>query len=89
MNNIGITIIDVMRDMSVEPTPELSWTVGDAVRDLWYQRYGILPEKQLRPKTYDQGSHCFAIYPESMRATIVRIIDGCQTEIERQGKFDF
>lgn len=79
-----ITIIDVCRIMGVEPTPELTWAVGAAVRDLWVERHGVLPEKELRPKTAGPGSHCFAIYPETMRDEIENIIAKHHTEAARQ-----
>ena len=87
--NSGITVIDVMRDLKIEPTPALTWMVGDAVRNLWVDRTGMTPEKDLRPKTYDKGSHCFAIYPETLRAEIERIIRTCEGEAARQLGFDF
>jgi hypothetical protein len=30
MNNRGITVIDVFRELGIEPTPELTWAVGAA-----------------------------------------------------------
>lgn len=81
----GITIVQVCRDLGVEPTPELTWSVGMRVRDLYERRYGALPEKDLRPKTNARGSHCFAVYPEHMRPDIARVIKAHAWERRRQG----
>jgi len=82
-----ITVIDVMHAMKIEPHPDLSWNVGNMVRDRFVQLYGHLPPKALRRKTDPEegGSHCFAIYPDSMRPEIERIIGLHQTEKKRQG----
>lgn len=85
MSTGGITIIDVMRELRIEPTPHLSWQIGMAVRDAYERRFGYAPEKALRTKTNGPGSHCFAIYPRVMRETIVQIIRQFQTEAQRQG----
>lgn len=82
----GITIIDVMHAMGIEPTNDLTWSVGNQVRDLYESRYSALPEKDLRTKTNGTGSHCFAVYPETMRADIVKIIKAQHTERQRQGE---
>jgi hypothetical protein len=79
-----LTVIDVMRDLGLEPTPEVTWPVGAIVRDLYEQRYGCLPEKKLRPKTSGEGTHCFAVYPTSMRPEIEKVIRAHQTEAARQ-----
>lgn len=85
-DNHGLTVVDVCRQLRIEPTPKLTWAVGTAMRDLYEQRYGCLPEKDLRAKTNGPGTHCFAIYPHSMRDDIVRIIRYHQTEAQRQGE---
>lgn len=81
-----ITVIDVIRAMGIEPTPELCWSVGDKVRDLYEREVGHLPVKVLRQKTYDKGSHCFAAYPEEWRPRVQEIIRSMQTETSRQGE---
>jgi hypothetical protein len=86
LKNTGITIIDVCRDERIEPVPELTWAVGARVREIYEMRYGMLPAKDLRTKTGGGGSHCFAIYPENMRATIVKILHEFNTERQRQGE---
>ena len=65
-----ITVIDVFKAMGLEPAPEQTWAVGAAVRDLYQERFGHLPHKELRSKTSGSGSHCFAVYPEEMRSQI-------------------
>lgn len=80
-----ITIVDVCRDLGVEPTPALTWPVGTAVRQRFEGIYGSLPYKALRGKTYGNGgSHCFAVYPEEFRREIVAIIQMHSVEAERQ-----
>lgn len=79
-----ISVMDVFRELKVEPEPKLAWAVGGAVRRIWEERHGSLPEKQLRRKTSGGGSHCFAVYPDSMRAEIVGVIRSHETEAERQ-----
>jgi hypothetical protein len=85
----GVTVIDVMRELRVELTSGLSWTVGARVREIWLAETGTLPDKVLRPKTNDGGTHCFAVYPDSWRPRIARVIGECETEAARQGRFDF
>ena len=69
------TVIDVMRDMGIkDPDKGLTWTVGDMVKNKWFEIHGQLPEKQLRPKTNGPGSHCFAVYPPAFQPEIKRII---------------
>jgi hypothetical protein len=80
-----ITVIDVIRELNIEPTKELSWSVGNAVRDLYERRHGELPQKALRQKTNEEGSHCFAIYPEEMKEEIMNIILEHDFETKRQG----
>lgn len=80
-----ITVVDVIRDMGIEPEPNLTWAVGAAVRDLYEDKNGRLPEKRLRTKTDGHGSHCFAVYPESMRPEIEKIVGLFETNNKRQG----
>jgi hypothetical protein len=85
-----ITVIDVCRELRVEPTSALTWPVGDAVRDIFEERFGRPPTKMLRPKTNGGGSHCFAVYPEAFRGVIEAVILDHQAEKERQPDlFDF
>jgi hypothetical protein len=80
-----ITVIDVIRDMGVEPTPDLTWSVGGIVRGLYRQRCGELPQKDLRPKTdRSGGTHCFAVYPEEMRSDIEAVVKRHTFEASRQ-----
>jgi len=70
-----ISVPDVMRDIGFEWRPADAWTIGAAVREAYAREYGVLPKKELRPKTSGAGSHCFAIYPESFRERIVEIVE--------------
>ena len=81
-----ITVIDVMRELDVEITPDLAWAVGSQVRSLYEQQYGELPQKALRPKTNAGGTHCFAIYPNHMRGDIARIVQLHKVDAARQMK---
>lgn len=88
--HLGITIIQVMRAMGVEPEKRLSWAVGIKVRNLWESITGELPPKDLRRKTNDpKGVHCFAIYPEAMRPHIERIVREFETEALREPELPF
>ena len=69
-----ITVIDVFRDLDLEPIPEDTWAAGNAARDLSEATTGHLPPKALRPKTNESGSHCFAVYPESWREKLEEIV---------------
>ena len=80
-----ITIVQVMRDIGIEPTNELCWSVGNEVRDVWELENGRLPFKELRQKTNGPGSHCFAVYPADWYFRIRAIILRHQTEAGRQG----
>jgi len=81
----GITVIDVIRHLGVEPTPELTWSVGNRVRDMFEHQHGMLPDKELRQKTDGSGgTHCFAVYPREMWDDIVLVVQAHQTEAARQ-----
>lgn len=82
----GITVIDVCRQMRIEPTKALTWPVGDRVRYIWEKKYLAPPDKDLRTKTCGEGSHCFAVYPEHMREIIRRVIRRQVSEQQRQGE---
>jgi hypothetical protein len=85
-----ITVIGVCREMGVEPYPEMTWSVGAAVRDEYVRRFGRLPDKRLGRKTYeDKGSHCFAVYPEDMKDFIKEEIGRHTIELARQERFNF
>lgn len=85
----GITVIDVCRELKVEPEPHLTWSIGARVRDWYEMNYGVAPVKRLRPKTTRGGSHCFAVYPHHMWDLIANIIRMHQTEMQRQGELPF
>lgn len=79
-----ITVIDIMKELGVEITNDLSWSVGADVRALWEESNGREPDKELRTKTSGAGSHCFAVYPASFRPEIERVIKAHKAEEARQ-----
>jgi hypothetical protein len=80
-----ITVIDVIRAKGIEPTPDLTWSVGMRVRDLYEMRTGELPPKVLRNKTDGSGgTHCFAVYDSSWWPVIEGVVDAHVTFKARQ-----
>ena len=87
MTPLEITVIDVMRSMNVEITPDLSWSVGAAVRERWRMTHDDeLPKKRLRSKTSGGGSHCFAVYPLEWDKIIREIVNSFTTQKQKQGE---
>ena len=82
--NRHFTIIEVYRDLRLEPRKETTWAAGAALRDAYMRVYDDLPPKKLRPKTGGRGSHCFAIYPPEMWREAVSIVRRHAIEIQRQ-----
>lgn len=80
-----ITVIDVARGIDVEMTSREAWSIGAAVRTAYENRTGYLPDKELRQKTAGGGTHCFAVYPASMRKEIENIIRAHKPKTSRQG----
>lgn len=80
-----ITVTEVARSLQLELPQREAWSVGAEVRDIYERRYGKLPPKDLREKTNDGGTHCFALYPEYMREQIAKIIKRHKADQERQG----
>ena len=89
MSKRGITIIDVMRDMGVEPHKSITWPIGLRVVHRFQQRFHRLPVKLLRTKTCGVGVHCFAVYPKSFRPEIEAVVREFTDEIGTQGELDF
>lgn len=83
-----ITVPDAFRVLRLEPTPDVTWPVGDRVRERWFALHGELPRKALRSKTYDPGSHCFAVYPPGWLSVIVEEIKAVTADAARQGELD-
>lgn len=82
-----ITVIDVMKSMNIEITPDMSWSVGAAVRERWRMTHnGELPKKGLRSKTAGTGSHCFAVYPREWDKVIREIVMSFTTQKQKQGE---
>jgi hypothetical protein len=86
MSHGWITVIDVMRALHLDCAPRVTWAVGALVRDRYAQMTGVLPTKVLRAKTNDPGTHCFAVYPDTMWPEIERIVRAHVTETTRQGE---
>lgn len=84
LTHIGITVVDVCRQLGIEPNPTLMWSVGALAQAAYVAKFGHSPPKDLRAKTYTEGVHCFAIYPESFRLDIVDIIREHETERAQQ-----
>lgn len=81
---MSLTVVGVCREMRVEIDPSLTWSVGARVRELYRDRFGHLPPKELRSKTAGGGSHCFAVYPDEMRQDIERVIRDHNAEAAKQ-----
>jgi hypothetical protein len=79
-----ITVVDVIKAMGLEPTPALTWSVGNTVRDAYERATGSLPVKALREKTSGVGSHCFAIYPAEWRVKIEEVVKLHRVEASKQ-----
>lgn len=81
-----ITVIDVMREMGVEPTDKLDWAVGLTMAKWYIQLTGFDPPKHNAPKTFKPDEvHAFAHYPECFRKRIQDFIRMHKFELERQG----
>ena len=70
----GITVLDVIRELGLEPTSRDNWKIGSRVRLEYLDTYKKEPVKDLRQKTSGAGSHCFAIYPVEFVPKIREII---------------
>jgi hypothetical protein len=81
-----ITIIDVCRSLGITPEKNLTWAVGNKVRDLYVHKFGSSPTKKLLPKTNGQGSHFIAVYPDKLWSDIERIIR--ETDYEKPPTLD-
>lgn len=84
-----VTVIDVMREMRVEPNPTLTWSVGQQVMRKFAAKFGRQPVKDLRKKTYTEGVHCFALYPPTFKPVIREVIKAHKAENARQGELAF
>lgn len=79
-----ITVLDVARDLGLQPSVQEAWEIGAAVRDAYEQAVGQLPVKALRQKTSGAGSHCFAVYPEEFRPMIEATVRRLATDRAKQ-----
>ncbi len=81
-------IRDVLQALQVEPSPDVTWPVGWAVRDKWLAETETLPAKDLRRKTNGPGFHCIAIYPDRFwdeaQAVAAKVVEALGAEKARQ-----
>lgn len=70
----GITVPEMFASLGMRPTARQSWMAGAAARQRWKEIHGDLPDKALRTKTSGKGSHCFAVYQDSWRDTLAKIV---------------
>jgi len=81
-----ITVVAVVKAMGIEPTPDLTWSVGAIVREMWRAEHGgELPRKELVAKTNGAGSHCHAVYPKHWKKRISDVVKTHVTSVARQG----
>lgn len=79
-----ITVIDVFRELGLETDKDKTWAVGNAVMRRYQSDFGCQPMKDNRPKTNGEGSHCFALYPDSYRPIIRQCIESVHANAARQ-----
>jgi hypothetical protein len=86
-----ITIIDVIRDMGLEPNDTMDWAVGLRFAKWFYEfTGGMEPEKWNRNGTKDSRRvHCFAHYPECFRHKMESMVREYKFEQSRQTRFAF
>lgn len=82
--NDWFTVIDVFRELNLEPLKQDTWSVGLRVMNLWLSDHGSLPVKDNRRKTNGKGVHCFALYPPHWRDRIREIVASTATERANQ-----
>lgn len=87
--NSTITVPEVIRDMNVEVSPSIRWTIGNEIKRQWIARYGCLPDKELRNKADgSNGSHVLAVYPEKWRSKIEELVSYYKKGPKPQLKLD-
>ena len=88
MVKTGFTVIDLLRQLRVEPTSKLTWSLGELLREDFKREYDRPPKKDLRPKTSGKGSHCFAVYPDRYYEDALKFVrkrlEHLDTEASRQ-----
>lgn len=81
-----ITVVGVIRSLGIEPTPELTWAVGKIMQAEYADEYGEQPPKDLCKKTYDTGTHCFALYPYEWHERIATVVRRMNAIASSQGR---
>jgi hypothetical protein len=79
-----ITIVQVIREMGIEPSNKLCWAVGDKMQAWYVRNIGSAPHKDNRGKTNGAGSHCFALYQPIFHKKIQEFVRQVQFEMSRQ-----
>lgn len=60
---MSITVMEVFRELGLDPDPRQSWAVGQHLQAEFRAKYGAQPPKENRKKTRGPGTHCMAVYP--------------------------
>lgn len=85
----GITIIEVLRELRIEPDKSLTWALGTAVAAEWRKRTGTQPPIVRQPKTDPNASHpakhAICTYPDDFKPVILEKLSRFQTDAQRQG----
>jgi hypothetical protein len=69
-----VTVMQCFALLGIVPESKVSWSVGSRVAAMWREEHGEEPRKELRAKTHGAGTHCMAVYPQSWRKRIERVI---------------
>lgn len=79
-----ITVPEIIRNMRIKPIQTLCWAVGDETRDWYKATFNQKAIKDLRPKTWSNGSHDKNLYPKLFCWKIEGFVRRRQFEAERQ-----
>ena len=80
----GVTVPAMIAELNLKYSKRLAWAAGNLCRHRWEELTGEQPAKELRKKTLGGGSHCFAVYPESFRPEMKRLIESLQAADDDQ-----
>tara|TARA_Y100000310_G_C20369726_1_gene662951 strand:- start:17 stop:313 length:297 start_codon:yes stop_codon:yes gene_type:complete len=80
----GVTIPAMIAELKLKYTKRLAWAAGNLCRHRWQEMTGTLPTKELRQKTTGEGSHCFAVYPNTFRPEMRRVLVSLQAADDEQ-----
>jgi hypothetical protein len=86
---MAFTIIEVLRDLQIEPDKSLTWGLGTAVAAEFRKQTGEMPPIRRQPKTDRNASHppkhAICTYPEWFRPIVLNLVRQRRTEAVRQG----